>query len=686
MLSRLLQKLPPLLILIAAAHAAAGEPASLAKVEVGFAGRYKLGSWTPVVVTVAGEAGDLRLEITAPDGDGAPATVSTLGPPDASGRIHSLTRVGRRDAVIRCRLFDGDRLADQWRSGRDLDAPVRGLPVAEPLIVEAGRDTPLAELPTNPLAYEGVDALVVSGVSPEEIARLTNQQATAIEQWVASGGKILLGGGEHAADLVGADGPLRTLAPGEHRETVRVSNTGVIEDYAGSEEPIDAPFGGLTAARLDNVRGVVELHAGGRAVEMPLVVRTVHGFGSVTYAAFDLYDPAFTNWPSRERLWSLLLQTRNADDSDGGSGALVTSAYSDLSGALQTKLGQQFAGVQSTSILMLVAAAGVYLALLGPGAYYLGKNVTGRMTTAWVAYPLIALAVAGAALWWGEQSTGDTARLNKLEVIDIDAASGRERATVWGQLLSPQANLYDLSCEPRDSAQPTIGYLSWCGLPGRGLGGMQTSAESLLAGEVSYHTDAALDGMTGVPINRRASKSLAARWLMDGRPSVAFELAATGTGLVEGVLTNDSQLELKDVKLIAGNWAWRLPDLAPGDIASIDASGSPARLRTLLLNDFGDANQTDRRLSANRLTAPSIAYLLMFYDALGGLDTSPLPDFRQSRVDLSHALAAGRPILVARSEQPRCDLRQDVLDLDAPSDAGGTYYRFIGPPITEPQP
>ncbi|TWT35811.1 hypothetical protein KOR34_07050 [Posidoniimonas corsicana] len=679
--------LPLLLAAACALPAGAAEPAKIASVSIGFAGQYKLGTWAPVSVEIEGlEAlAKPRLEVVAPDGQGAPAVVASEPAPDASGRTHTLTRVGRRDATLRVRLLDGDQVVDHWRSGQDLRSPVRGLDASTPLIIEAGRQVPLADLPTDWLAYEGVDVLVFSGLTAEQLSELTPVRSAAIQTWVRSGGRVLIGGGQHAEALVGPAGPLRMLSPGEFVETVALANTGVIEDYVGSDEAIDAPFGGLAVGRLGGVSGVVELYAGGRASEMPLVVRSLHGFGSVTYTAFDLNAKPLAEWKDAGRLRTLLLQTDDpAEEGAAGGGQLVATAYADLIGAVHVGLGASFAGVQTVSILMLVAAVGAYLLLLGPGAYYLGKNVTGRMTTAWIVFPLVAVGVAGGAAWWGEASTGEEVRINQLELVDVDSQTGLQRGACWAQLFSPDARLYDLACVTPGAGQGGRGYLSWFGLPGRGLGGMQTSADSLLAGDTRYETQPTLAGLSGVPINRRASKPLAARWLVEEQPAVAFDLSPTGTGLVEGMLTNNTDLTLTDVKLIASNWAWRLPDLAPGEVAAVDAGLSHARLRTLVLKDFGGDQQGERRLSSDQLSLPAIAYLLMFYEALGGEEFSPLPAPTQPGADLSHALAAGRPIVVARAAGPQCQIQRDGEPLETPSERQGAFYRFLGPPLTEP--
>ena len=68
-----------------------GEDASKIHVQdfsIGFSGNYKIGSWTPVYVSLEAPTGEhLSLLLTVPDGDGVPTTTTIhyLVPPHAKG-------------------------------------------------------------------------------------------------------------------------------------------------------------------------------------------------------------------------------------------------------------------------------------------------------------------------------------------------------------------------------------------------------------------------------------------------------------------------------------------------------------------------------------------------------------------------------------------------------------------------
>lgn len=711
MLNRFLLSAPLLLCAAAAAPGVADEAATdgaadgapaITDCQIGFHGLYKLGCWTPVAATVEGAEGleSPRLEVVAPDGDGSPAVVTVEI--DANGSsmvVRTLTRVGRKDAKLRVRLLDGERLVDQWTSGADPDNPVRALPATATLRVETGASRRLDtqgqhvvrmrpdELPDAPLAYDGVSTLTIASGEKGDDAAYPRPVVDAVHDWVGQGGRLLLVCGANAQRLIGADGAFADLAPGKLKEIVQLPGVGVIEDYADSDHAIDAPQG-LSAARLQEVVGLIDLHAGGRATEMPLVVRSQYGFGEVTYVGFDLDSPVLTEWGGFDRVMSLLFRSESAEQmaKDSASGQMVVRAFNDLAGALHVRLGRSFAGVRTITMLSLVAAVAIYLALLGPGAWFFGKRVVGRMQSAWVTYPLIALLVGGAAWWWGAASTGQVARVNQVELVDIDCATGEERGVLWAQAFSPRADLYNLACTPIDQAAKPApaaeGCLTWLGLPGQGLGGMQTPAGSLLGGDREYGLSPTLDGLRSAPINLRASKAMVARWQCVDQPGMLFELSTTNSGLVEGVVENQTELAFHDVRLIVNGWAWRLADLPPGGVLSVDAGRAPAKLRTLALNDFGVKHPRGGAAwgSASNLTVDALLHLMMFHEELAG-ENMPLGSRYQTFCDLSNALAVGRPILLGRTDQPRAQLQRDGEPLDPQVESHGVYYRFVGPPI-----
>ena len=71
---------------------------------------------------------------------------------------------------------------------------------------------------------------------------------------------------------------------------------------------------------------------------------------------------------------------------------------------------------------------------------------------------------------------GDRLRVNQVDLVDVDAASGQIRGTSWMNVFSPRTESFDLSTRPwlpsgKPGRRPAI-PMAWLGLPGKGLGGM----------------------------------------------------------------------------------------------------------------------------------------------------------------------------------------------------------------------
>jgi hypothetical protein len=205
----------------------------IASVSVGFAGRFKVGHWTPFDIVLEGGSQSARgqLELIAADGDGVPARV--VYPPQGelevpSGKsvtVQMYAKLGQLDGevTIRFRAMDGPSVARRYR----LEQPgplVGALPSTARLVVllapEPAKDEPqlrppagteiarigtLAQLPTNWWGYAGVDALVIT-TSDEAIASQLagdGPQMTALGEWVRMGGRLVLSLGAQAEKLLG---------------------------------------------------------------------------------------------------------------------------------------------------------------------------------------------------------------------------------------------------------------------------------------------------------------------------------------------------------------------------------------------------------------------------------------------------------------------------------------------------
>jgi hypothetical protein len=159
------------------------------------------------------------------------------------------------------------------------------------------------------------------------------------------------------------------------------------------------------------------------------------------------------------------------------------------------------------------------------------------MQWTWVSFPLVVVLVTAGALALARAIKGDRVQVSQVDLVDVDAGSGRVRGTTWANVFSPTTEPYDISlsprrCRPRDRkrlfpirgthggrpcsriAKGTVPFssdenwdsplpdsiVSWLGLPGEALGGMNPRASDPTVWKGGYRFSPGLETVRGVPI------------------------------------------------------------------------------------------------------------------------------------------------------------------------------------------
>ncbi len=336
---------------------------------------------------------------------------------------------------------------------------------------------------------------------------------------------------------------------------------------------------------------------------------------------------------------------------------------------------------------MLVA----YILLIGP-LDFLGLRKLGKPHWTWITFPLIVAATCFVAYALSNHLKGSSSKVNQVDVVDVDMEQSLVRGTMWANLYSPDAAVPDILVRTKMplATEPTQAgmVVSWQGLPGAGLGGMDTTAGvgELSDGYTVYSghlvKDSRQPAIRELPIHTSSSKAIVARWWQDLPPTEASsDLRIGDGGLLNGFITNPLNVELSNCSVYFDNWAYRLDRrLAPGDRVDMDYE-SPLDLRWQL---------TRRRLVESRDIATPwdrsdfsdvgrILEMMMFHNAAGGRAYTRLGDEYQPFVDLSHHLKLGRAVLIGRVKKRGVELLRDGQSVDDELDVNWTYYRVVFP-------
>lgn len=683
-------------------------------VTIGFDGAYKVGYWTPVRITLSAGSEDLegQLALTIKDGDGVPATfldaeLIHIAANDTSsftrhvkfGQLNSdLTielRSAGRDAVRR--VITGNDLPPAMPSDRDwiltLGPDVGIAATANSSRVTAVTDIPA--LPTNWFAYEAVNTIVLSTSDSSMLTAITPKQFAALQQWVELGGRLVTCVGAGGEDVAGVGRPLANLIPGTFSRVQTVRNLTALESYVASSQALDAievdgrPVP-LQICLLENVIGNIAVYEQAAEGLRPIIVRAPTGLGQVVFVASDLDRPPFSEWKDRPRLIEKLLRFDTEQQQDrsvggGATGQLVHLGYDDLVGQLRTA-AEQFSGVDFVPFSWVAGLIAVYILLIGPADYFFLRDVLRRMRWTWVTFPIIAVGFCALAVLLHGRFKAANVKVNQIDLVDIDLDRSIVRGTTWTHLYSPASASYDLQLTSSwlDASSQAPGcLLSWQGLPGTGLGGLESNSATLFPAPYTISRSAKDSRIEQTPIEIDGTKAFIARWWNQEQLESTADLHLDAGGLLRGNVMNPLPVELTDCMLLYENWAYKLDRkggvLQPGDATPIhlekplNFNWRLTRRRVVEIKDITTPwEQRD-------LDVPRVLEMMLFHGVAGGDKYTQLHHRYQTYVDLSEHLANGRAVLFGRAEQRASEIRLNGQAAGENYDQTWTFYRVVFP-------
>lgn len=693
---------------------AAPPPVEVETLRVGFdspgrANLFKIGNWTPVAIQLrAGEAGFSGfVEVVVPDDDDTPTGFRQPVdvPPRGSQRIVTYARPGSRDPDFTIRLLDqrGRRVApDVSGSHATQLSPVgaeetllltfgkpqgvdqianlpafqvgqygRLSPGASEVAV-AGIDTISGHLPGRWYGYDAATAVVFDTNDQRVMEEFGQMRGPALEEWVRRGGHLVVSVGSNWQSV--RDSFLGPMLPCEPTGQEQVSSLDALDAFAGAgaTKPI-TPAGSSSKVMVTKLEQVEA--RGGQILSatsnLPLVVRGAYGFGRVTVIAIDVDQRPFADWLDRPLFWVKAIDLRRrAPDAAGsnpamaGGRAFYGQYNRDLSASLRTAL-EQFPGVKLVPFGWVAFFIFLYILLIGPGDYLFLKKVLKRMELTWITFPVIVVTVSLLAYYAAYVVKGSDLRVNQVDIVDVEQASGTTRGSTWVNIFSPQNRDYDIKVVPLpldretpDTAEPvrpvgTDVMVSWFGVFDQGFGGMgQSGRLGFSSGGYEYQPTGSAESLEGVRIPIWSTKCLTARWFGKIQPVADSDLKAVGPDAVEGTVTNQLDIPLQEALLAFSGQVYELGTIAPHATVRVDPSKSPRHLSGFLRDQINTLQPGQPwNNQATPVQRPALMLALMFSDMQSGDVNTTLTNNPLHYLDLSGQLALKRPILVARTDR-----------------------------------
>lgn len=699
-------------------------PLSIKSIRVGVGGQCKAGFWAPVWLTLQagpdGAAG--TLELVAVDGDNVPviysqgdaATIQLSAGQETSRLLYA--KIGPVKSALRAQLRKGNAVV--W--SEELSGVPARLDAANEVVVTIGpdvgggkavssirRSAELAmvhlhvqnpsDLPDQWWGYEGVDLVVLPTSDAANLDKWDEERREALAGWVRLGGKLIVSMGAGGERLLTEGGGWQWLAPGKLQETSPLRERAGLEAFSGSPLALDS--GELArnrplVTRLSDVDGAIMVDEIGVGSSRPLVIRATHGLGQVNFVALDLDHPGLAAWSGRTRLLANLLQSPRAtsDRTESEVSRRVTHlGYEDLVGQLRAGL-DQFRGVtlvNFTTVSLLVVS---FLLLVGPIDFLVLSRLRLARHLTWLTFPAVIIVFCVLAGYVQREAHGTRARLNQVEIVDIDSRLGTVRGTVWAHLYSPETRSFEIAAAQPASLpiRESSSGLSWQGLPGDSLGGLGARQIALSSAEPYRVFPPGQDAeLNAVPLQTASSKSLSGRWWSTLSRPIDLRLERDEYGLLRGELRNPLDVALTECLVAYEERLYRLGSLQPKQSVLLERL-SPLNLEARLTQrTIVRAQDISTPWQQDSTDVPLIVRMLMFHEAAGGKTYTGLTHRYQPYVDLSEAIKTGRAVFVGRLNEPVTSLSQSNSPLAAPADQQTwTWVRILIPvtPAAEEQP
>lgn len=411
--------------------------------------------------------------------------------------------------------------------------------------IELAHATEVADLPDQWFGYDGIDLVVLNtGTTPPAfLQRLFASESPAdarrreaLFEWVRRGGRLVVSVGANAPLVVQLPS-LNSVLPFAVNSAAPTRTADVVGLYwsagTGAANVISGPLGAqsgpkFTLAKLSPQPGKsarVVIPPPGRVVEdpEPIAAQCTFGLGRVTVIGFDLDQSPFDSFTKRAEFWDWVLRECGANRaSAGGDGkarppGALTEDEDETAVAIRQH-NDTFDGVTVVSFGWIAMLIVLYILLIGPIEYYFLKRILGRLELTWVTFPIIVLTVSAAAYLSADAVKGRELRVNKLDVVDVDPASGRLYGTTWFTVFSPKIDKYTIGMTPGDGWEfgPDHGTtVNWLGAPRGGRPGIVRRKYTINADGTRV-----ADRLDGVPIQVWSTKAFSANWSASTSPPV----------------------------------------------------------------------------------------------------------------------------------------------------------------------
>jgi hypothetical protein len=538
-------------------------------VRAGFDGFYEDAQWIPIRITLSntGSDADGMVVVAAPRYDGS--TAEYVRPVELPA--------GSRKEVFMYAIVEGyvSRIAVSYRAGRNAlgSATARvsqtsasdliyGVLAASPSTFNVLSQVDpingqariaqltIEDLPPAAQAWRGLDVLVISDV---DTGQLNAEQKDALKAWLSSGGRLIAVGGPTWQKMAAGLADILPILPDS---TQTLTSFNALGAYAGDT----IPGGSLIVATGNLQPGSAVLASAGN---VPLLAERSYGYGKSILLTFDPALSPLKGWRGIEGIYRNLLAL--AIDRPGWS-----STYRNWYNAGEAV--NAIPGIGLPHPLQVCVFLGGYVFVIGPLNYVLLRRLK-RRELAWITIPFFVLLFTGITYIAGYGLRGTRPTLHRLTVAQVWENSDRAQIESLIGIFSPRRAEYDLQVDGDLLLRP---------LP---------SDAYYRSGNISVG-DAQMEQSDSSFVRHvRVDVGAITPFVAQGQaPAPKFTSALTysvtnSRSVLEGTITNLSDLTLRDAVILSSGGAQQVGDVAPGDSVTAKVFLNASRATSIWQNN-----------------------------------------------------------------------------------------------------
>ena len=581
---------PFVLLLIAGVRPTSAQEGLQIVVEAGLDGHCKSGAWFPVNVTIESNGPDLEgelyvkaaenltewffsEEISIPSVSRKAYTIYVYPP---AGRLADI-EVGLiaggeliyvEGISVNC-LAETEVLLGVWAQNPSLFNPQTDISAG------AFRSVLLVlDEHSLPDRAEGLEMLTSLTISNVDSSKLTDSQRTAISDWVAQGGKLLVTGGPGWQETTAGWDELLPFTPSG---TATAANLNPLLNLV----PLGSPLDSQAVVTTGTVRENAVVVSG--TPEMSLIVRRQVGFGEVVFITPDPSLEPLRTWTGIGTLYDFLLNASNETPP-------WIRGFSDWNSA--TNALNAIEGLGMPPFILVCGFVTLYIALVGPINFIILRRRK-KHESAWISVPVLVVVFTGIILFISTNLLGSRPVLNRLTVIQ--AWPGVDRATVHSLVgvFSPKRETFAVEMGDDFIASPIPPYSFRAD-------GWNHRIYQETSGFRAPEIRVDLGGLQGLVVSGQVP---APAYEADFR----IEITDTSPPTLTGTFTNLSEVTLRDVILLSSTRPVTLGDVSPGEAIPVSTgfvgnqASSSGTLQSFGVPQFGMADTLTDLFGTNYL-------------------------------------------------------------------------------------